>query len=69
MFSCTVAAVDKMPSAESQDTRVGIEAFEHDAADLQSLQIGKAHLRYLILVEGELSFTLTCNHPFLKLLI
>lgn len=43
MFSCTVAAVDKMPSAESQDTRVGIEAFEHDAADLQSLQIGKAH--------------------------
>lgn len=49
MFSCNVSAVDKMHSAEGQDTRVGIEAFEGDAADLQYLQFGKAHLRYLIL--------------------
>lgn len=48
MFSYNVSAVDKMPSAEGQDTRVGIEAFERDADDLQSLQFGKAHLRIKI---------------------
>lgn len=37
-----------MPSAKGQDTRVGIEAFEGDAADLQYLQFGKAHLRIKI---------------------
>lgn len=48
IFSYNVAAVDKMPSAKGQDTRVGIEAFEGDAADLQYLQFGKAHLRIKI---------------------